>query len=129
MAARRHLFIFFSFFFSIYSWLPGPNSYFGRISLGLRSEPVDTPLQEKLARLANLIGNFGIFASLFIFVVLLIVFFGKQGGTSGSNIGRNVVDFLGKQKQNRKERKKSKESKTRRKMQQRSEVKNKSEKY
>ena len=40
--------------------------------MSLRTPKQDTPLQAKLAGLANLIGNFGIVAAIVIFVALMI---------------------------------------------------------
>ena len=45
----------------------GESSFKGRILMSLRIPNEDTPLQEKLAKLANFIGNFGIFTALLIF--------------------------------------------------------------
>lgn len=50
----------------------GETSYNGRILMSLRTPSEDTPLQEKLAKLANFIGNFGIVTALLIFVAQVI---------------------------------------------------------
>jgi Ca2+-transporting ATPase len=48
----------------------GEQSLAGRISMAVRSEKSDTPLQEKLDDLANLVGKLGMAAALLMFVVL-----------------------------------------------------------
>jgi len=47
----------------------GERSYNGRLLLALRTPTPETPLQRKLSKLANIIGNFGIIAAIIIFTV------------------------------------------------------------
>eukprot|EP00730_Choanoeca_flexa_P001990 TRINITY_DN10871_c0_g2_i2.p1 TRINITY_DN10871_c0_g2~~TRINITY_DN10871_c0_g2_i2.p1 ORF type:complete len:1169 (+),score=386.65 TRINITY_DN10871_c0_g2_i2:156-3662(+) len=73
----------------------GESSFNGRIMLALRTPDEDTPLQEKLSKLADAIGNFGIFAAVFIFSIQLIKYFAINGDDlDGGETGQNVVDFL-----------------------------------
>lgn len=73
----------------------GELSFYGRIMLSLRTPSQDTPLQEKLGKFADAIGNFGIVAALFIFTAQLIKYFAIEGsGVDGGEAGRNVVDFI-----------------------------------
>ncbi|KAI8982515.1 PMCA-type calcium-translocating P-type ATPase [Pilobolus umbonatus] len=53
----------------------GPNSYYGRTLMALRSEPESTPLQEKLNALAEMIAKLGSAAGLLMLIVLLIRYF------------------------------------------------------
>ncbi|KAH7137229.1 hypothetical protein B0J13DRAFT_597030 [Dactylonectria estremocensis] len=52
----------------------GVNSSYGRISMSLRTEQEDTPLQKKLNVLADWIAKFGAGAALLLFIVLFIKF-------------------------------------------------------
>ncbi|KAI8850497.1 hypothetical protein BC829DRAFT_388842 [Chytridium lagenaria] len=52
----------------------GPNSINGRLMASLDVEPEATPLQVKLGKLADQIGKFGLLASVFLVVGLLIVY-------------------------------------------------------
>ncbi|KAK7430778.1 plasma membrane calcium [Neonectria magnoliae] len=52
----------------------GVNSSYGRISMSLRTEQEDTPLQKKLNILADWIAKFGAGAALLLFIVLFIKF-------------------------------------------------------
>lgn len=73
----------------------GEQSYYGRIMLSLRTPAADTPLQDKLAKFANAIGNFGIVAALVIFFAQLIKYFAIEGqGVDSNDALRNAVDFL-----------------------------------
>jgi Ca2+-transporting ATPase len=73
----------------------GELSFHGRIMLSLRTPSQDTPLQEKLGKFADAIGNFGIVAALFIFMAQVIKYFAIEGsGVDGGEAGRNVVDFI-----------------------------------
>ena len=47
----------------------GERSYNGRLLLALRTPTPETPLQRKLSKLANIIGNFGVIAAVIIFTV------------------------------------------------------------
>ncbi|RHZ69214.1 hypothetical protein Glove_287g31 [Diversispora epigaea] len=53
----------------------GVNSYFGKTMMALRTDPEDTPLQEKLNQLAEDIAKLGGSATLLMLVVLLIKYF------------------------------------------------------
>ncbi|KAI8806543.1 hypothetical protein BJ742DRAFT_680028, partial [Cladochytrium replicatum] len=53
----------------------GPNSMSGRSLLALEVEPDDTPLQEKLSRLADLIAKVGGAAAVIMVVLLIILYF------------------------------------------------------
>ena len=73
----------------------GTNSFHGRIMLALRTPDEDTPLQDKLSRLANLIGNFGIVTAIIIFLAQMIKYFAAQGSDVDSKDAlNNVVDSL-----------------------------------
>ncbi|KAJ3308050.1 plasma membrane calcium [Blyttiomyces sp. JEL0837] len=53
----------------------GSNSLNGRLLAALEVEPEETPLQEKLGKLADQIAKFGLIAAVFMVVVLLIMYF------------------------------------------------------
>eukprot|EP00051_Salpingoeca_urceolata_P005163 m.70822 g.70822 ORF g.70822 m.70822 type:complete len:1076 (-) comp14099_c1_seq1:169-3396(-) len=73
----------------------GAESFNGRILLALREPAPDTPLQEKLGKLANIIGNFALIAASFIFLAQVIKYFAIQGSdVDGDDALDNVVDFL-----------------------------------
>ncbi|EDQ87811.1 uncharacterized protein MONBRDRAFT_33171 [Monosiga brevicollis MX1] len=73
----------------------GEQSFYGQVMLALRTPDEDTPLQEKLSRLADAIGNFGIIAAVFIFVIQMIKYFAINGSDlDGDETGNNVVGFL-----------------------------------
>ena len=60
----------------------GVNSSFGKVMMSLQSENEDTPLQVKLARMANWIGYLGTAAAGLLFFILLIRFLaGLPGNT------------------------------------------------
>ena len=73
----------------------GCSSYNGRIMMALRTPSQETPLQKKLAVLADVIGNFGITAAIIIFLALIIKYFALQGSDvdSGDAV-RECVSFL-----------------------------------
>ena len=50
----------------------GVNSFAGKLAMGVRGTPADTPLQVKLGWLAGMIGKIGLTAALLLFVVLTI---------------------------------------------------------
>eukprot|EP00163_Fabomonas_tropica_P011977 TRINITY_DN2302_c0_g1_i6.p1 TRINITY_DN2302_c0_g1~~TRINITY_DN2302_c0_g1_i6.p1 ORF type:complete len:805 (-),score=234.90 TRINITY_DN2302_c0_g1_i6:1546-3960(-) len=52
----------------------GPNSFFGRTMMSLRTEEQMTPLEEKLDVLAEYIGKIGLAAAIFTFVTLSTIF-------------------------------------------------------
>lgn len=74
----------------------GVNSSFGKIMVSLQTENEDTPLQVKLAGMANWIGYLGTAAAGLLFFVLLIRFLaGLSSNTdSGAKKGSAVVDIF-----------------------------------
>ncbi|KAF7553258.1 hypothetical protein G7Z17_g3782 [Cylindrodendrum hubeiense] len=62
----------------------GVNSSYGRISMSLRTEQEDTPLQKKLNILADWIAKFGAGAALLLFIVLFIKFCAGLPNNHGS---------------------------------------------
>ncbi|KAF4946214.1 hypothetical protein FGADI_11348 [Fusarium gaditjirri] len=62
----------------------GVNSSYGRISMALRTEQEDTPLQKKLNILADWIAKVGAGAALLLFVVLFIKFCAQLPNNRGS---------------------------------------------
>ncbi|GKT41889.1 calcium-transporting ATPase PAT1 [Colletotrichum spaethianum] len=62
----------------------GVNSSYGRITMSLRTEQEDTPLQRKLNILADLIAKVGGGAALLLFVVLFIKFLAALPGNNDS---------------------------------------------
>jgi Ca2+-transporting ATPase len=73
----------------------GELSFNGRLMLALRQPAEDTPLQVKLAKLANIIGNFGIIAATIIFLAQVIKYFAVEGsGVESGDALRQVADFL-----------------------------------
>eukprot|EP00055_Hartaetosiga_balthica_P006118 m.18829 g.18829 ORF g.18829 m.18829 type:complete len:849 (-) comp5020_c0_seq1:1035-3581(-) len=73
----------------------GNSSFHGRIMIKLRTEDQDTPLQEKLSKLANLVGNFGAITALVIFTIQLIKYFAVEGADVDRDQAlNNVVDCL-----------------------------------
>ncbi|EGD77771.1 plasma membrane calcium ATPase [Salpingoeca rosetta] len=73
----------------------GEHSFKGRILMSLRTPNEDTPLQVKLSKLANFIGNFGIITALLIFFAQLIKYFAVAGSdVNGTDAANNAVDFL-----------------------------------
>lgn len=73
----------------------GEESFNGRIRMALRAPTPDTPLQTKLAKLANIIGNFAIIAALFIFLAQVIKYFAINADNLNTDDSVNAcVDFL-----------------------------------
>lgn len=74
----------------------GINSSFGKIMIGLQTENEDTPLQAKLANMANWIGYLGTAAAGLLFFILLIRFLaGLSGNTNTPAIkGSQFLDIL-----------------------------------
>ncbi|KAL8703467.1 MAG: hypothetical protein Q9201_003341 [Fulgogasparrea decipioides] len=74
----------------------GVNSSYGKIMMGLQAENEETPLQAKLARMANWIGYLGTSAAGLLFFVLLIRFLaGLSGNTdSPAKRGQTFLDIL-----------------------------------
>ncbi|KAJ9283531.1 hypothetical protein DTO021C3_8891 [Paecilomyces variotii] len=74
----------------------GPNSSYGRILLSLQTENDPTPLQAKLAGLADWIGGLGTAAAGLLFIVLLIRFLAELPGNHSSPAvkGKEFVDIL-----------------------------------
>jgi len=62
----------------------GVNSSFGKIMMSLQTENEDTPLQVKLAKMANWIGYIGTAAAGLLFVILLIRFLAGLSGNPDS---------------------------------------------
>lgn len=62
----------------------GVNSSFGKIMTSLQTENEDTPLQVKLARMANWIGYLGTSAAALLFFILLIRFIAGLGGNNAT---------------------------------------------
>ena len=74
----------------------GVNSSFGKIMVGLQTENEDTPLQAKLANMANWIGYLGTAAAGLLFFILLIRFLaGLPGNTKSPALkGSQFLDIL-----------------------------------
>ncbi|MCJ1400999.1 plasma membrane calcium [Xylographa trunciseda] len=74
----------------------GVNSSYGKIMVSLQTETEDTPLQIKLAKMANWIGYIGSAAAGLLFVILLIRFLlGLSGNTASSAIkGSQFLNIL-----------------------------------
>ncbi|KAL8707184.1 MAG: hypothetical protein Q9220_007751 [cf. Caloplaca sp. 1 TL-2023] len=74
----------------------GVNSSFGKIMMGLQAENEETPLQAKLARMANWIGYLGTSAAGLLFFILLIRFVaGLPNNTdSPAKRGSTFLDIL-----------------------------------
>ena len=74
----------------------GVNSTFGKVMIGVQTEDEDTPLQAKLANMANWIGYLGTAAAGLLFFILLIRFLaGLSGNTSSSAMkGSQFLDIL-----------------------------------
>ncbi|KAN0019555.1 hypothetical protein ACTFIU_002771 [Dictyostelium citrinum] len=75
----------------------GPNSQWGKLKLLLQSPDSDTPLTQKLEKLAETIGKFGLIAAILTFGVLLlkyVIVFVKEGHTwHWSELG-TIVGFV-----------------------------------
>ncbi|KNC97338.1 calcium-translocating P-type ATPase, PMCA-type [Spizellomyces punctatus DAOM BR117] len=70
----------------------GVNSLNGRSMLALEVEPEETPLQEKLGKLADDIAKFGVGAATIMVVILIIAYFAKGGAKlPGSEIANDVI--------------------------------------
>ena len=74
----------------------GVNSSFGKVMIGLQTENEDTPLQVKLANMANWIGYLGTAAAGLLFFILLIRFLaGLSGNTNTPAVkGSQFLDIL-----------------------------------
>ncbi|KAI4130376.1 MAG: hypothetical protein LQ347_003407 [Umbilicaria vellea] len=74
----------------------GVNSSFGKIMMSLQTENEDTPLQIKLAKMANWIGYLGSSAAGLLFVILLIRFLATLSGNTDSAAmkGSAFLDIL-----------------------------------
>lgn len=74
----------------------GVNSSFGKIMIGLQTPNEDTPLQVKLAKMANWIGYLGTAAAGLLFFILLIRFLaGLSGNTNTPAMkGSTFLDIL-----------------------------------
>lgn len=74
----------------------GVNSSFGKVMMGLQTENEDTPLQVKLANMANWIGYLGTAAAGFLFFILLIRFLAGLSGNPKSPAmkGSEFLDIL-----------------------------------
>ncbi|MCJ1382658.1 plasma membrane calcium [Xylographa soralifera] len=74
----------------------GVNSSYGRIMVSLQTKTEDTPLQIKLAKMANWIGYIGSAAAGLLFVILLIRFLlGLSGNTASSAMkGSQFLNIL-----------------------------------
>ena len=74
----------------------GTNSSFGKIMVSLQTENEMTPLQAKLAKMANWIGYLGTSAASLLFMILLIRFLvGLSGNTASSAVkGSQFLDIF-----------------------------------
>ena len=74
----------------------GVNSSFGKVMMGLQTENEDTPLQVKLANMANWIGYLGTAAAGLLFFILLIRFLAGLSGNSDTPAmkGSTFLDIL-----------------------------------
>ncbi|KAL8692384.1 MAG: hypothetical protein Q9218_002574 [Villophora microphyllina] len=74
----------------------GINSSFGKIMMGVQAENEETPLQAKLAKMANWIGYLGTSAAGLLFFILLIRFLAGLSGNSKTPTqnGHTFLDIL-----------------------------------
>lgn len=74
----------------------GVNSSFGKVMIGLQTENEDTPLQVKLANMANWIGYLGTAAAGLLFFILLIRFLAALSGNTSTSAGKGsqFLDIL-----------------------------------
>lgn len=74
----------------------GVNSSFGKVMIGLQTENEDTPLQVKLANMANWIGYLGTAAAGLLFFILLIRFLAGLSGNTNTPAakGSQFLDIL-----------------------------------
>lgn len=75
----------------------GPLSMNGKLMMSLRDEPANTPLQEKLNKLAELIAKLGTAAGLLMFIALMIRFFvryGQDPSPDGKKYGESFINIL-----------------------------------
>ena len=74
----------------------GVNSSYGKIMISLQTENEDTPLQVKLARMANWIGYLGTSAAGMLFFILLIRFIAGLGGNhaTAAKKGSEFLDIF-----------------------------------
>ncbi|KAJ3104116.1 hypothetical protein HDU96_009057 [Phlyctochytrium bullatum] len=75
----------------------GPHSINGKLMAALEVEPEETPLQKKLGKLADQIGKFGLVASMFLVVGLIIVyaiFRSRKERTDTVTIVNDVINVL-----------------------------------
>ncbi|KAJ3358957.1 hypothetical protein HDU91_005061 [Kappamyces sp. JEL0680] len=73
----------------------GTNSLNGRSLLALEVEPEDTPLQQKLGRLADVIAKVAFYLAIFMVVLLIIVYFvSNPGASSGLKISQDLLKLL-----------------------------------
>ncbi|KAL2809830.1 hypothetical protein BJX63DRAFT_403906 [Aspergillus granulosus] len=74
----------------------GPHSTYGRIMVSLGTETDPTPLQVKLARLADWIGWFGLGSALLLFFVLFFRFLAQLSGSNDTPAvkGQHFMDIL-----------------------------------
>ncbi len=70
----------------------GKNSRWGRIKESLSSEPVNTPLQDKLEDMTNFIGYVGMGSSLATFLAMVIQIWTKHSDPSAEEIGHGFIE-------------------------------------
>ena len=72
----------------------GPHSLSGKTMLSLRTEPEDTPLQVKLADMAETIGKAGLSAAILLFIILFIRYFVVTYGMAVESFLKPVDSFV-----------------------------------
>ena len=82
----------------------GENSFSGRITMATRSEVAETPLQEKLAVLANQIGSAGLGFAVLLFVVLTVKQVSGCFGWVGGWVDLHCTTWTGSSRRNPRER-------------------------
>lgn len=64
------------------------------VTLGLREDTPNTPLQTKLNNLAELIAKLGSLAGIILFTALMIRFFVELGTQSGKTASEKALNFV-----------------------------------
>lgn len=75
----------------------GPLSMNGKLMMSLREEPENTPLQNKLNNLAEMIAKLGSAAGILMFIALMIRFFvnlGRDDNVNGTEYGESFINIL-----------------------------------
>ena len=70
----------------------GARSQYGKIRAKLQEDPAETPLQEKLAGIATLVGKIGTAVALATFAALVIMIWVKYENPSRNTIVSKIVE-------------------------------------